>query len=180
MTHQQEIDSLKAQLADLERLGDAGASDTFQYTDLSKVGTFKPTGPLAQEPKEEIDWSKVPKGTLVEVRDRDEENWLPRYYHNYDNSYDDPYRVKRLIGSPIGFSQCRLYEGSGNTVWHDWHGGECPIPEWKWCILMLRKGDYTASQTPGQCYWWHRKHGDNGYDIIKYAVIEPPVGSGDE
>lgn len=41
-----------------------------------------------EPPKPEVDWSNVPVDTLVQVRDRDDEEWELKYFKGIDN--EDP------------------------------------------------------------------------------------------
>jgi len=63
-------------------------------------------------------------------------------------------------------------------VWHEWSGGECPVPKGGWCIAIRRKGTSTFFFTVGdQDNWKHWKGADErnrSLDIIKYMIIDPP------
>ena len=129
--------------------------------------------------QQETDWSKVPKGTLVEVRnyDDDDSKWKPAYFMSYNQGYDQyPFRVEYGLDE-IGYKHCRLYEGPDVLVWRDWHGGECPLSANTWCIIKYRGGE-VGFCTDAECIHWVHKNIVS--DIIKYCIIEPPVGVGDE
>ena len=74
---------------------------------------------LIWEREKEIDWSKVPKWTKVQVRDEDSREWKNRYFLRFeDEEYTAyPYYVTHLSefidskGEERGFyKQCRLHE----------------------------------------------------------------------
>ena len=129
------------------------------------------------EPKAEVDWSKVPKGTMVEVRNNEKLGWMLGYFRSYHASEIDPFSTQDSFGDIIGdYEQCRLYEGPGAMVWHDWKGGkECPVPEDKIALCVFRNNDIVALYRFGKKFWRHE--GDGG-DIIKYAIIDPPPSYG--
>jgi len=62
-------------------------------------------------------------------------------------------------------------------LWHAWHGGECPIPEGKWCVVWRWDTCINVSKNPKEFDW---KENLGCFHIMKYAIIEPPVGVGDE
>jgi len=132
--------------------------------------------------QQDTNWSKVPKGTLVEVLcDSVNGGWRPTYYHSFKPGIELCHRTQDSLGHRVGSAMyCRLYEGPGVLVWRDWKGGkECPVPEGKLCII------YDASIVNGfqVCTREAFSHWiDDGCDgnIMKYAIIEPPVEVGNE
>lgn len=72
---------------------------------------------LLWERKKEIDWSKVPKFTRVQVRDEDEEEWLNRYFIGYMGDILAPYLATFYgefthNGSYTCWKQIRIYDES--------------------------------------------------------------------
>ena len=65
---------------------------------------------LIWERKKEIDWSKVPKFTRVQVRDGNEEDWLERYFIGYTGDNIAPY-----IATAYGEF---TYKKNTNTYWN--------------------------------------------------------------
>lgn len=59
---------------------------------LSKTTALK----LIWERKKEIDWSKVPKWTKVQVKDCEGEEYKNRYFFRYEKDEDWPFRVFML------------------------------------------------------------------------------------
>lgn len=74
------------------------------------------------ENQKEIDWSKVPRGTKVQVRDEDDEEWENKYLISFDNEYFNrrPYYVSRILDDDyVGvvmedecshWGQCRIHK----------------------------------------------------------------------
>ena len=129
--------------------------------------------------QQETDWSKVPKGTLVEVRCQDNERWLHAYWKSLDIEKEFPY-LAQVYGKvyPIWNKQCRLYETPGVLVWRDWNGGECPVPEGKWCVVETHGDGCSLAECPRlDCDW---EHVTVDRPVIKYCIIDPPPGGRDE
>ena len=76
--------------------------------------------------------------------------------------------IERLGGDPNNI---------GPHLWQDWDGGDCPIPEGKWCIVINREGTMIVSQAPENLAFHNNNRSD--YDIVKYIVI-PPTDTGGE
>lgn len=79
---------------------------------------------LIWERKKEIDWSKVPKFTRVQVRDDDEDEWLNRYFIEYMEDGVVPYFVTcygefSYEGCNTGWQQIRIYDES--EIKEDWY-----------------------------------------------------------
>lgn len=66
-----------------------------------------------EKEKCDTDWSKVQKGTLVEVRHEDNDAWIPGYFLGYEPNPDYSYYIKAssLEEEWYGYKECRLYEG---------------------------------------------------------------------
>lgn len=69
----------------------------------------------------EIDWTKVPRGTKVQVKNEDDEKWENRYLISFDNEYfNRPYYVSRILDNDyVGdvmedagshWGQCRIHK----------------------------------------------------------------------
>lgn len=73
---------------------------------------------LDEEYKEpEVDWSKVPVDTLVQVRDDEDDEWVPRYFVGIDENRKERYMVwsggatsKTSRGSTMHWMYCELAE----------------------------------------------------------------------
>ena len=83
-----------------------GASVGFAYLPLAFFWQEVPPITPPPKPKPEIDWSKVPEGTLVRVRNADHQHWM---IGEYRNQHDDVYFIKGFTGDPC-FSQIKLHE----------------------------------------------------------------------
>ena len=73
------------------------------------------------EEKKEIDWSKVPRGTKVQVRDFDGDFWYNRYYYGFDKDSEYPYCTTKRIDDDeftgdtakntlTGYQEIRIYD----------------------------------------------------------------------
>lgn len=73
------------------------------------------------ELKREIDWTKVPRGTKIQVKDEDDEEWVNKYLISFNNEYFNlPYYVSRILDNDyVGdvmedagshWGQCRIHE----------------------------------------------------------------------
>ena len=82
------------------------------------------------EAKREIDWTKVPRGTKVQVRDYENEKWRNGYFYKYKEGSDFPFKITefkeddsfvgiKLEDSYVSWEQCRLYEDV--EVQEDWY-----------------------------------------------------------
>ena len=74
-----------------------------------------------EEIKREIDWSKVPQGTKVQVRDYKDREWFNRYFYcfNSDCKYiytvseikeDDEYTGATMFNFTNSWKYCRIHE----------------------------------------------------------------------
>lgn len=71
-----------------------------------------------EEIKREIDWSKVPQGTKVQVRDFGNGEWLNRYFVQYVNGYfaasrfkeDDDFTGEKASHYACEWENCRIHE----------------------------------------------------------------------
>ena len=71
-----------------------------------------------EPPKPEVDWSKVPVDTLVRVRDREEQEWLLRYFKGInEDSFRRRYEAwesgatsKTANGKYLCWNYCELVE----------------------------------------------------------------------
>ena len=75
------------------------------------------------EEKKEIDWSKVPRGTKVQVRDFDGDFWYNRYYYGFDKDSEYPYCTTKRIDDDeftgetakntlTGYQKIRIYDSA--------------------------------------------------------------------
>lgn len=73
------------------------------------------------EIKREIDWSKVPRGTKVQVKDYEEEEWVNEYFIKYESSkeeysfqanewQDDDYTRFNMEKYSDFYKYCRIHE----------------------------------------------------------------------
>lgn len=65
--------------------------------------------------KPKVDWTKVPAGTMIHVRDYDGESWYVREFIQYDREYSVPFVCKNSEGnihpySYINWTQAELIE----------------------------------------------------------------------
>lgn len=78
---------------------------------------------IRYEEKKEIDWSKVPRGTKVQVRDFDGDFWYNRYYYGFDKDSEYPYCTTKRIDDDeftgdtaksilTGYQEIRIYDPS--------------------------------------------------------------------
>ena len=80
---------------------------------------------LIWERKKEIDWSKVPKFTRVQVRDDNEEDWLERYFIGYMGDNIAPYMATAYgeftykKDTNACWEQIRIYDES--EIQEDWY-----------------------------------------------------------
>ena len=81
---------------------------------------------LIWERKKEIDWSKVPKFTRVQVRYDNEYEWKDRYFIKYVENCPQPYFVTYYgeftydgYGYCTGWNQIRIYDES--EIREDWY-----------------------------------------------------------
>ena len=79
---------------------------------------------LIWERKKEIDWSKVPKFTRVQVRYDNEDEWKDRYFIKYVENRQQPYFVTyygefTYDGYCTGWNQIRIYDES--EIREDWY-----------------------------------------------------------
>lgn len=82
---------------------------------------------LIWERKKEIDWSKVPKFTRVQVRDDNEKDWLERYFIGYMGDNIAPYVYVATAygeftykkGTNTYWKQIRIYDES--EIQEDWY-----------------------------------------------------------
>ena len=71
-----------------------------------------------EEIKREIDWSKVPQGTKVQVQDFGDNEWLNRYFVFTDNNRyfvsrhkeDDDFIGIKISQRVSGWDYCRIHE----------------------------------------------------------------------
>ena len=61
---------------------------TLWCSTCNKIFSFWLEEEYKEPPKPEVDWSKIPIDTLVQVRDRDDEEWELKYFKGIDN--EDP------------------------------------------------------------------------------------------
>lgn len=54
--------------------------------------------------------------------------------------------------------------------WVDWHGGDCPVADDTLVEVMGRCGESDTDRASA-FRWWH---GGNGYDTIRYRIVEGP------
>ena len=75
-----------------------------------------------EPPKPEVDWSKVPVDTLVRVRDREEQEWILRYFkginedslrHRYE-AWKSGATSKTANGEYLCWYYCELVEDEDN------------------------------------------------------------------
>lgn len=62
-----------------------------------------------EPPKPEVDWDKVPVDTLVRVRDRDDEEWILKYFKGIDNE-DPANRFMAWSDGATSKTACGYYE----------------------------------------------------------------------
>ena len=75
-----------------------------------------------EPPKPEVDWSKVPVDTLVRVRDREDQEWILRYFKGInEDSLRRTYEVwesgatsKTANGKYLRWNYCELVEDEDN------------------------------------------------------------------
>lgn len=75
-----------------------------------------------EPPKPAVDWSKVPVDTLVRVRDRDDEEWILKYFKGIDNedpanrfmAWSDGATSKTAYGYYDKWTYCELVEDEEN------------------------------------------------------------------
>lgn len=79
---------------------------------------------IRYEEKKEIDWSKVPRGTKVQVRDFDDGDfWYNRYYYGFDKDSEYPYCTTKRIDDDeftgetakstlTGYQKIRIYDSA--------------------------------------------------------------------
>ena len=75
-----------------------------------------------EPPKPEVDWSKVPVDTLVRVREREDEEWLLRYFKGLEEEgYINRFQVwvdgatsKTAYGDYTRWKYCELVEDEDN------------------------------------------------------------------
>lgn len=78
---------------------------------------------IKYEEKKEIDWSKVPRGTKVQVKDFDTDFWYNRYYYGFQKGSQYPYcTTKRIDGDEFtgdtakntltGYQEIRIYNSA--------------------------------------------------------------------
>lgn len=97
-----------------------------EYDSLEYLMNILPEGKveLAWEREREIDWSKVPKWTRVQVRDCDNEDWKNRYFIGLEDS-DYPYLTTPRgeftyeEGNDMGWKQIRIYDES--DIKEEWY-----------------------------------------------------------
>ena len=71
-----------------------------------------------KEIKREIDWSKVPKGTKVQVQDFGDKEWSNRYFVECVNGHfetsilkeDDDFTKEKAIYHAYEWEECRIHE----------------------------------------------------------------------
>lgn len=75
-----------------------------------------------EPPKPEVDWSKVPVDTLVMVRDREDQEWILRYFkginedslrHRYE-AWESGATSKTAKGKYLCWNYCELVEEEDN------------------------------------------------------------------
>ena len=82
------------------------------------------------EIKKKIDWTKIPQGTKVQVRDYEGDKWRNGYFYKYKEGSDFPFKITefkeddsfvgiKLEDNYVSWEQCRLYEDV--EVQEDWY-----------------------------------------------------------
>jgi len=132
------------------------------------------------EPKvKKIDWSKMPKDTLVEIRDG-YTSWKRRYFSRYfagkAKCYDNG-QTSRLGGMTCDWDQIRLIENEPKP----WFGGECPVPEGVKVKVWFRNGESVEGPSDGYSGYWRYGVCNPqirlcGADIIAYQILGPMEG----
>lgn len=79
---------------------------------------------LIWEREKEIDWTKVPKFTRVQVRDRDDSEWSNRYFIKYGEDRHYPYKATfsgefAYEDDYTGWEQIRIYDES--DIKEEWY-----------------------------------------------------------
>lgn len=119
----------------------------------------------APDKLKEIDWSKLPKDTLI---------CLPssyKYYMPHTVSlpvYDETGRdsnTKSHFRFLSYIDRAKLIENPKFTVWE---GGECPVPEGVMVEIILRTGVKCLANGVN---WWRWEHLNSMFDIIAYRII---------
>lgn len=108
--------------------GNCGCSDMFSYDiDHDEDGSLRDDGFVVRltcnncstihnpddnitppsKPKPEIDWSKVPEGTLVRVKSLDTQYWMIAEFNKTINNH---FEVYWFSGNVTAFKQIRLHE----------------------------------------------------------------------
>lgn len=121
---------------------------------------------LLESPKT-IDWSKLPRDTLVETTER-----VLRYLRS--SSEDYPFRVfvynhgatSQTAGGWWAVTKAKLVEQEEFKVWFS---GECPVPEGVVVETVNRSG-VKFKHNAHDLKWEHSKI-ESRYDIIAYRII---------
>lgn len=85
---------------------------------------------LFYEVNKEIDWSKIPKGTKVQVRDKEEDKWENRYFISFNlknkelpyktsSCLDDNFSGYEMQYSSSSYKYCRIHPSV--TIPNEWY-----------------------------------------------------------
>lgn len=86
--------------------------------DCTRAFSFWLDEEYEEPPKPEVDWSRIPVDTLVQVRDRDDEEWTLKYFKNIDDelpahryvTWEDGATSKTAYGYTEHWTFCELVE----------------------------------------------------------------------
>jgi len=89
-----------------------GASVGFAYLPLAFFWQEVPPITPPPKPKPEIDWSKVPEGTLVRVRDNEEQRWIVAEFSRCTDFPSHPEYKYEVVGfyDEDRYTQIKLHE----------------------------------------------------------------------
>ena len=156
-----EIEKLKAdfnqRIDNLYEQHEKIKADFQSQLDALKAGPKKP----------EIDWNQW-VGKPIYSWDGDDRpdspyiSLLTRFNPNHPSPFQTP------AGAVWKHAEPYIQE----TIWHDWHGGECPVPEGKWAVVQLRNGEIDFRTDPDKFPWnWICRE---DLQIVLYTIIDPP------
>ena len=124
---------------------------------------------LKKKKEEEVDWSKVPVGQPVLVRDHDDAIWYSRFF------VKPGYAKSRYNSRPFRWKQMQLDPDAKPVFnWRAWRGGECPVDAEVRVHIVCRDG--TRYTYDSSLFSWDHKNEDS--DIMWYAVAQPDDDDG--